>query len=385
MDFVLVTGQPGAGKTLNTIKDVETRAKEEGRPVYYYGIPELTLDWHKMEEPEVLETNPDAITPLTWFNCPDGCIIVIDEAHRIFKPHDKLDAPHIKWLSTYRHRGISMYFISQAPMLVTSAIRDWVQPHIHYRRLYGRQSVVKFVNEWTIDNIRSKKLSENAQITKIKLDPKWYGVYKSASQHNSNKRLNRKVLLALILPAIFLPASIWLGYSTLKNMSDNASGQAAPQAQEAGLHYEATPGPLALGHQPALLNPPTSPDDPLYLYAPRIAAMPETAPAYDELRKPQTWPRPQCLINKKRDACSCYTQQATVMQDYPDELCRTYATRGYFDPTRPDKEPPPLETRKETASEAPAMSQAAMPSINLNLSPLAGLPPLDGAAATAAN
>lgn len=358
MDFVLVTGQPGAGKTLNTIKDVETRAKEEGRPVYYYGIPELTLDWHRMEEPEALETNPDAITPLTWFNCPDGCIIVIDEAHRIFKPHDKLDAPHIKWLSTYRHRGISMYFISQAPMLVTSAIRDWVQPHIHYRRLYGWQSVVKFVNEWTIDNIRSKKLSENAQITKIKLDPKWYGVYKSASQHNSNKRINRKVLLALILPAIFLPASIWLGYSTLKNMSDNASGQAVPE--ETALRYESTPGPLALGHQPALLNPPTSPDDPLYLYAPRIAAMPETAPAYDELRKPQTWPKPQCLINRAKDKCSCYTQQATVMQDYPDELCRTYATRGYFDPTKKDREPPAPESRT-AREEQPELIAPALP------------------------
>ena len=38
MDLNLVTGKPGASKTLNTIKDVEKRRIEEARPVYYHGI-----------------------------------------------------------------------------------------------------------------------------------------------------------------------------------------------------------------------------------------------------------------------------------------------------------------------------------------------------------
>ena len=338
MDFVLVTGQPGAGKTLNTIKDVETRAKEESRPVYYYGIPELTLDWHRMEEPEALESNPDAITPYTWYNCPDGAIIVIDEAHRIFKPHDKPDAPHIKPLSTYRHRGYSMYFISQGPALVTSYIRDWVQPHIHYRRLYGRQKVLKYTNEWCIDAIRTKKISENAQIDKVLLDPKWYGVYKSSSQHNSNKRVNRKVLLALILPIFTLPFFVWLGISKISAMADDGSGGVAAEGADgvSAVRYEQQYGPMGADYQPQLLS---DPDNIMQLYKPRIEAMPETAPAYDELRKAQTWPKPQCLIAKVTDKCTCYTQQATVMHDYPDTLCREYATHGYFDPTRKDSEP----------------------------------------------
>ena len=48
--------------------------------------------------------------------------------------------------------------------------------------------------------------------------------------------------------------------------------------------------------------------DPTVAYVPRIEAMPETAPAYDELRKPQDFPRPQCMASKKR-GCQCFSQQ----------------------------------------------------------------------------
>lgn len=357
MDFVFVTGQPGSGKTLNTIIDVEKRAKEESRPVYYYGIDELTLDWHRMEEPEALESNPDAITPYTWYNCPDGSIIVIDEAHRIFKPHDKADAPHIKPLSTYRHRGFSMYFISQGPALVTSYIRDWVQPHIHYRRLFGRQKVLKYTNEWCIDAIRTKKISENAQIDKVLLDEKWYGVYKSSSQHNNNKRINRKVMLALILPIFTLPFFIWLGISKISGMADDGSGGAAV-ADNNGISVTGSPqnGMFGVDYQPQLLS---DSDNIMLLYKPRIGAMPETAPAYDDLRKAKTWPKPQCLISKVKDTCKCYTQQATIMHDYPDALCREFAQNGYFDPTKEDKQPPEPKDSKDSQQDKSAPSLPA--------------------------
>jgi len=73
--------------------------------------------------------------------------------------------------------------------------------------------------------------------------------------------------------------------------------------------------------------------DPTVAYAPRIEGMPETAPAYDELRRPQDFPRPSCLRRKKR--CECYSQQGTLMRDYPRELCLANVKHGYFDPTRP--------------------------------------------------
>lgn len=68
-------------------------------------------------------------------------------------------------------------------------------------------------------------------------------------------------------------------------------------------------------------------------YVPRIEAMPETAPAYDDLRKPKDFPRAQCMTSKKR-GCQCYTQQGSLMRDYPRELCLARVRDGYFDPTR---------------------------------------------------
>lgn len=41
----LITGLPGNGKTLYTISTVKKMSEGENRPVYYAGIPELTLDW----------------------------------------------------------------------------------------------------------------------------------------------------------------------------------------------------------------------------------------------------------------------------------------------------------------------------------------------------
>lgn len=73
--------------------------------------------------------------------------------------------------------------------------------------------------------------------------------------------------------------------------------------------------------------------DPVADYQPRIAGMPETAPAYDELRKPVDFPRPQCVA--KANTCNCYSQQATLLQDYPQELCFTFVKQGYFDATKP--------------------------------------------------
>ena len=80
MDLNLVTGKPGASKTLNTIKDVEKRRIEEARPVYYHGIKDLILPWIKMDDSEKLEEDETLITPHSWWNAPFGSIIVIDEA-----------------------------------------------------------------------------------------------------------------------------------------------------------------------------------------------------------------------------------------------------------------------------------------------------------------
>lgn len=346
MDLNLVTGQPGASKTLNTIKKVEKRRVEEGRPVYYANIDGLTLDgWIKMDEPDVLHGNPDAITPHSWFNVPEGAIIVIDECQDYFPPlnSSKQQPDYIMRMAKFRHMGYSMYLVTQGPNLINRNIREWVQPHIHYRRIGGKNYSYEYVNEQCIDNPRTvKTLAKNATLTKVPFDESFFGKYKSSIQHNTNKRSNRKTYIMMLMPLFVIPLVILIIWYFFKSstpdeqfVDENVAEIHKDDKDSSSSFLSAFTGePLAEQNKHITFNPITA-------YKPRVPFMPETAPAYDDLRKPSTFPKPQCVQSKTR--CLCYTQQATLMHNYPESLCRDYVKNGRFDPTKPDRV---VETRK---------------------------------------
>ena len=71
--LVFRTGLMGHGKTLNAIKEIDGKAKAEGRPVYYHNVnglkPErLKAQWYAFEDPH------------KWYELPDNSIVLIDEA-----------------------------------------------------------------------------------------------------------------------------------------------------------------------------------------------------------------------------------------------------------------------------------------------------------------
>jgi len=71
----LITGLPGAGKTLFTVADVMGMAEKENRQVYYSGITDCKVPgWIELEKGE------------DWYKCPVGSIIIIDECQRVFRP-----------------------------------------------------------------------------------------------------------------------------------------------------------------------------------------------------------------------------------------------------------------------------------------------------------
>ena len=95
----LITGLPGSGKSLYTLSKVKERADKENRPVFYHGIPELTLDWQQLESAD------------QWVECPKGAIIVIDECQSTFRPRATGAAVprHVSQLETHRHDGHDLY------------------------------------------------------------------------------------------------------------------------------------------------------------------------------------------------------------------------------------------------------------------------------------
>ena len=338
MAIYLITGTPGAGKTLNTVQMVRERAIKESRAVYFanidgmFNVNGLTFDnWHKMANPTDegvdLATN---ITPHSWQNAPDGSILLIDECQDYY-PTISANAPQPAYIMDYakhRHRGFDVYLITQGPNLVNPKLKSWVSPHIHYYRVFGGKRTYRYTNEQIVNNISSITTVARAAVKqRVKLNSKYYGTYVSASVHTSNRRRNWKLIALLVGPLFVIPLALWQMW--------NYYGEAQRPATSA---VQAVPGAggVAVGGRAVPLQAAVMEEkfDPTVAYVPRIEAMPETAPAYDELRKPQDFPRPQCMASKKR-GCKCFSQQGTLMRDYPKDLCLTYVREGYFDATRP--------------------------------------------------
>jgi Zonula occludens toxin len=172
MPIWLTTGLPGHGKTLRTTLEVEERRVREGRRVYYYGIPELALDWFPLDEPE------------KWYKVPDGSIVVIDECQRVFpcRPAGSAVPEHVSQFETHRHKGLDVVLITQHPNLIDSHVRRLIERHQHVYRPFGLSYAV--IMEWPVATDPQKSGAEKlAQKTRWKLDSSGFKNYKSATVH----------------------------------------------------------------------------------------------------------------------------------------------------------------------------------------------------------
>ncbi|OMG67480.1 zonular occludens toxin, partial [Stutzerimonas balearica] len=99
--------------------------------------------------------------------------------------------------------------------------------------------------------------------------------------------------------------------------------------------------------------------------------IPASAPIYDELTRPVSFPRLYCMsstdpatyarefgrmahavVNGTPTVCQCYTQQSTrVATDF--EFCQRVVENGFFDPTLPDRsagsQPPQIQQARQPA------------------------------------
>lgn len=88
---------------------------------------------------------------------------------------------------------------------------------------------------------------------------------------------------------------------------------------------------------------------------PRIAARPETAPLYDEIREPQSLPTIRgCLASV--DRCHCYTWQGTDAGLSVAE-CRAWLASPPFNPWKVEPDPIPPETLEERLARMEALGE----------------------------
>lgn len=308
------TGLPGHGKTLFTLWHVRNWAEQEGREVYYSGIPELQIPgWIELED------------ATQWHKCPPRSIVVIDEAQRVFRPRGNGSATpeHVSAAETHRHQGIDAVLITQHPMLIDGNIRRLADKHRHVIRAFGAQYAT--VHEWpqVMEQCQKPGARKDSVKVQFRYPKEVYTWYKSAEAHTAKAKIPAKVWFGLALPFVIGG----LIYAGVQIVQDGVMG-GAKTVEAVGEQPAAAPTVPASGTNTRQQAGPKTTEQWLSERQPRIAGLPHTAPIYDSVTQPVRAPYPAACVSSS-SVCRCYTEQGTRMST-PDSLCRTIAETGYF-------------------------------------------------------
>lgn len=339
--ITLITGTPGASKTLNAIDLVLNDPAFQDREVYVYNIhllaPGKALGWQTI----------DLEQAKTWYELPHGSVIILDECQDLFPPEkfgNKVP-DHIRQLNTHRHLGVDLVLITQHPKLIDTKVRRLVGQHMHFKRQFGLQSATRFTFQECADDPNDYFAQKAATKTRKRFNKKLYGLYKSAEVH-THKRKIPWLVWGLLGLAIVTGGLI---YTAVTSFGNRAQDDQTPTTTQQDTAPAFTPAPRHTE------NGPLTREQYLELWTPRVKGIPHSAPAYDDVYEVRDFPRPQCLLREKTDQCRCYTQQATPL-DVPEDQCRQIVANGYWDPT---KEPPQLKRAANTQGKGQAQASSA--------------------------
>jgi hypothetical protein len=339
--ITLHTGLPGAGKTLYSIWFVRNLATSERRRVYYHGIKDLRVPgWVELDEEEIKR----------WWELESGAIILIDEAQRLFRPRAPgASVPeHVEKLETHRHKGHDLFLITQHPMLLDSNTRRLTGKHRHLVRMWGASRAT--VHEWDqvfdqVDKSRASSIKSQWSYPK-----ELFQIYKSAEVHTHKMRLPFRVMFLIASPLVIAGVA----YVVVQAMGSGvfASGFGSKAASSGLGGRSSLLGGTAAGGVPG--GQKLSRRDWVEAYRPRVVDIPASAPVFDSLTAPKSFPRIAACV-RMGDRCSCYSQQATVLK-VEDDMCRQVVAHGYFDSSIPDASPtaPAAPAQRANAEASPA-------------------------------
>lgn len=337
--FVLRTGLQGNGKTLNTIKEVDTKAAKEGRVVYYHNIRGFNPD-HDAIQAEWLEFD----NPLLWHELPQNAMVVIDEAQTFFRVRPPTSAvpAYASALETMRHRGHELHCITQNPGLIDVHFRKLCNSHIHYVRGHKGKVVKRWEFERVNMDVEKRNDFTDGESTRVLLDKTYFGVYESVAE-GSEHHMKFKPPRALF---VLLACVLFIGFFGYKFYQNRLAPQESTASEFTQVASEQSSGlPLQSGAKKLVTT-----EEYIDLRVPRFSDVPSSAPIYDDLAAPVTYPKLYCLSTSDPDlvakrpsetvqdgvSCQCYTQQTTKYHTTLD-FCISAARDGYFDHARPDR------------------------------------------------
>lgn len=339
--ITLKTGLPRNGKTLSLVTELAAlierweKHPEERRPVYQYGIPELTLEGVQPlpvypaagEKGDAVPLTVDGkpAVPLTFDqgDIPDGSLICIDECQDFYPPRGpSQQAPqHVKALNTHGHRNIDYIVLTQHPKLIDNSVRRLVNKHQHYRRLAGQNFAILY--EW---DACSDTLTFNTAVKgQFRYPSKTFGKYKSASGFT---KPSFRLPMFLIIPALAVPLAIWQGPTAYRAIT----GHVAPPPSERTAAAPAAPTAAASAPAPGTTG-----------------AVGGGGPGRPQGRPQKDWKRVSgCYA--LADDCRCFDDRGITVL-VPVDVCRV-SSRGFDGIVKwePREYPQPQPARVEASS-----------------------------------
>lgn len=307
--ITLITGTPGAGKTLYAV--AEELPKYCDRTLFVDGIPDLLLNHEEF-----------AGTPDSWHEwAPDGSVLVIDECQRVWRPRGAATKvpESVAAMETHRHKGIDIVLITQHPNLLDPNIRRLVGRHIHVRRMFGWKRAV--IYEW--DSATDPARVSTAIKRTWKYPKKAFSTYKSASLHTARGNRTPMVIFIAAIAIIAVPIAFYYAiHRTVSkiNGDDNHTAATEPAKARGGNGNTVQPATTSLSAPKSIIDAsvPTDPYNPL------------SAPLYADVQPVVVAPQVIGCVAFK-NSCQCYTQQATRVFLPPDQ-CRLRVSGQYYDP-----------------------------------------------------
>lgn len=333
--LTLITGVPGSGKSAALVQLLQQLASS--RPLFVDNVPELKLPHQELD-------------PHKWHEVvPDGGVLVIDEVQRIWPPRGPGSKvpDSVRELQTHRHRGVDIFIVSQSPALVDKAVRALVGRHVHLRDVgyLGR-----YWYEWP--ECSDQLAWKTAPIKRrYKLPKKVFALYKSSSLHVKPIRGFPVALVVAALALVGLVGGVWQSARVI--FGDKGPAVVPAVVPAPGLAASAP----ALGTRAVTSGQTGAPvyrtaAEIVHAFTPRIAARPETAPAYDHLRLVVRMPRIQGGFCRG-DECRCFLQGGLSAQ-IPVEDCRAWLANPPFDAYTVPQAPAVQQTAQQPPGAPPA-------------------------------
>lgn len=303
----IITGTPGAGKTLYTVdkllqpivgttvkQEIDGQVIEHPRTIYT-NINGLMLDHEKIDGSATGGLR-------NWHEwAKPGAVIVVDEVQKIWEPraNGSKVPPDIQALETHRHMGVDFIFITQGLMLTERNLCMLCNRHLHVRRM-GNMGLT-IVYEWDHAS-RSLMYSKAVSKSPYRYKKSVFKLYKSSQLHTKQPRK--------------MPSLVWFilaGFLAFGYLAPNTYARLAERTGLAEKKPEAKPAKLAdsTPKQGAAPMPPASALEPAA--PPAAPAAAASAPTFAG-----------CVASANR--CTCYDSTGNQL-DRPLDACRAMTAK----------------------------------------------------------